>query len=481
LKGRERFLVLIFATFCPIIFSLGHRVLADLLLAVFTTLTVTLLLTYLHTNKNFYLVLSGFLASLSFITKPTAPIFLFGPFLCVLFIGAKSPRLLIQRFLLIAFGFLFFGFSWIIPNYSNLLSYFRNQNVFPKEMYVLVPENAGSISALLQYCLKLLTLLGLPAVVFLSIGILTKVLLLLKLKKNFFSVQRLRLNLDWLVAGSVILPPLLFFGLSKFWEFRYIIPIFPFLFLVIAKLAISNLLNKFIAVSIVPILVFSALPLSVNTDPQAWSPVIQKVFYGDKAKAFITNSYFAISRSGLEPLVDSDRSLLFLKFLKENYPARGKEVRVLIPFSHPEINLISLTWANKYFNDEYVFQEMSFREVIGAKIVETKNQEYEKRLLCGDLIVLPSILPIERTGYNDIVDWKNFNLTRINEVAKIVTIKNVRYFRGSKLRAVATENSILFTIGSLGSDLKSENIYDSDYCAHFIDTAFDASLNVLKG
>ena len=480
-QGRERILVLIFATFCPIVFSLGHRVLADLLLAVFTTFTVTLLLKYLHTNRNFYLVLSGFLASLSFITKPTAPIFLLGPFLCILFIGAKSPRFLIKRFLLIAFGFLFIGFSWIIPNYSNLLTYFRNQNVFPKEMYVLVPENAGSFAALLQYCLKLITLLGFPAVVFLSLGLFFKVYFLFKSKNDLFSIQRFRVNLDWLVAASVIFPPLVFFGLSKFWEFRYIIPIFPFLFLVIAKLASSSHLNKLIAVSFVPILVFSALPLSVNTDPQTWSPANQKLFYGDKARAFLTNSYFAVSRSGLEPLVDSDRSLLFLKFLKESYPAKGKEVRVLIPFSHPELNLISLTWANKYFNDKYVFQEMSFREVIGAKIVKIEDQEYQKRLSCGDLIILPTNLPIERTGYNDIVDWKNFNLTRIDYVAKFVTLKNLSYFRASKLRAVATESSVLFTIGSLDLDLESRKIYNSNYCEQFIDNAFDSSFKVLKG
>lgn len=467
LTGRDKIFVLIFALFCPIVFSLGHRILADVLLAVFTTITIYFLMKFLNKQENSYLVLAGVFASLSFLTKPTAPIFLAGPFLSILLNGRNKFKVLTSQIFSILIGFTFLGFSWALPNISNLVAYFKNQNIFPKEMYVLVPENAGTIFAVWQYSVKLFSLLGLPVFAFLTGAVVCSLLNLLPIKKKRLVTADFKFDFKWLIILSMIIPALLFFGLSKFWEFRYVVPIFPFIFIITAKFCQRIQSEKIRSALLVPIVLLGALPFTVNTDPQTWSPSFQSAFYGNKAKSWITNSYLSVTRSGLEPQVELDRSLNFLSFLREHYPAGSNNVRVLIPFSHPELNEISLTWANNFFKDRYIFQEISFREIRGAKIVDTKKQDFLGKIQCADLVIMPASLPIDRTSYNDIVDWKNANLAQVNDIANLIKLGNSTLFNASKLRAVATFESIPFVVGRLGFDLDNNAIYNSRYCILF--------------
>ena len=481
LNRRGKIFVLLFAVFCPIIFSLGHRILADVLLAVFTTLTIYILLKYLGNQKSSYLILAGFVASLSFLTKPTAPIFLAGPFICVLFFGCAKFRVFILRIFLAIIGFSFLGLTWAIPNFSNLVSYFQNQNIFPDEMYVLVPENAGSISALWQYCFEIIKLLGLPAIAFLVIGTFYVFTKLGTVTRTNISFKNYKLDLSWLLIGSAVFPPLIFFGLSKFWEFRYVIPVLPFIFVIIAKLVQSIKFTRFQSIFLVPIILISALPFYDNSDPQTWSPSFQKAFYGSKARSMITNSYFLVARSGLEPRVNLDRSLQFLFFLRENYPTNGKIMKILVPFSHPELNEISLNWANSFLKDKYVFREISFREIKGRKIVESTKDDFLRRVQCSDLMILPDSLPIERTSYIDIVDWRNHNLSQINNITGFIKLKEAKIFYASKLRAVATVEAIPFVVGELSSNLVNSENYASRYCTLFINNSIDFVSYSLKG
>jgi MFS family permease len=481
LNRRDRYLVLVFTIFCPIIFSLSHRILADVLLAFFTTFAIFILLKYVEKQKISYLVFAGFVASLGFLTKPTAPIFLAGPFVFALFTGRTRYRVYLYRFLFVFFGFSFLGLTWAVPNFTNLIAYFQNQNVFPDEMYVLVPENAGSLSALWQYCFELIKLLGLPAIVFFVIGTLRAMTKLVGFGKKGISVRKFRLDSSWLLISSAVFPALIFFGLSKFWEFRYIIPVLPFIFVMIAKLVYFIKFTKFQSMFLIPIILISALPFYNNSDPQTWSPSYQKAFYGNKTKTTFTNSYFLIARSGLEPRVSMDRSLHFLSFLRANYPTNRANVNVLIPFSHPELNEVSLNWASSFFKEKYIFREISFREIKGKKIVDSTNEAFLRRIQCADIIVLPDRLPIERTPYKDIVDWRNHNLSQVNNLGGVIKLTETKIFNASKLRAVATVESIPFVIGRLSFDLVNIDNYASEYCASFMGNTINSTSFALKG
>jgi hypothetical protein len=153
----------------------------------------------------------------------------------------------------------------------------------------------------------------------------------------------------------------------------------------------------------------------------------------------------------------------------------------LIPFSHPELNEISLNWASNFFKDQYIFREVSFKEIKGKRIVNSPGRVYLRNVQCADLIILPKNLPIERTPYKDIVDWRNNNLSEVNSLGGIIKLQDAKNFYASKLKAVATAESIQFTLGRLTSDLVNQDNYVSSYCSNFIYESKNAFRFSLKG
>ena len=96
-------------------------------------------------------------------------------------------------------------------------------------------------------------------------------------------------------------------------------------------------------------------------------------------------------------------------------------------------------------------------------------------------MILPDSLPIERTSYIDIVDWRNHNLSQINNITGFIKLKEAKIFYASKLRAVATVEAIPFVVGELSSNLVNSENYASRYCTLFINNSIDFVSYSLKG
>ncbi len=438
LSVSSAFLVVSSASLHPLVFESATRILVDFPMTVGLFLATAHLLKAAESNSPRNYVYSGFILGLSFLTKPTALLFVALPWLFVMLKNNTSLIYFSKSSFRVITGFLLAASPWLTFNVPRLFGYFQIQQNLPVGYLVSAPDNAGTLPASLYYYYRIFAFQS-----WLWLIVVCGVIYLL-VRYRELTLKKPHL-FNFSIFSCLLLLSSLPLSFSRLWEFRYALPSITattFLVGILLDRVNSRIFTYASALSIHLILV----TLVIDPNPQNWSTRSQEFFYGSSLRLNATNTFMKAYTIGLEPKLNKNRAA---KFLVDSQEIFSKGSTVGIPFSHPELNSITLKWEARKLSLPINFYDLYSKIILkNGQLEPLEINEIRKEIKCMDSIIIPTI-PIKEPNYPDPTHWANTNIYLVSksEFSALTSgFESYSTFPASTVLAVSSEQEINFSL-----------------------------------
>lgn len=446
LSVSSTFLVISSASLHPLVFESATRVLVDFPMTAGLFLATAHLLKATESNRPRSYFYSGFILGVSFLIKPTALLFVALPWLYVMCKNNVTLFYFFKNSFRVMIGFLVVVSPWLVFNVPRLYGYLQLQQNLPVGYLVSAPDNAGTLPASLYYFYRIFAFQSWLWVI-VTCGVI------------YIFVRRRGLNLEkpqllyFFIFSCLLLLSSLPFSFSRLWEFRYSLPsITATAFIVGVLLDKINL--KFFTYASVFSIHLILVTLMIDPNPQNWSTRSQEFFYGSSLRLSATNVFMKSYTVGLEPKLNKNRAA---RFLAESKDIFSKGDIVGIPFSHPELNSITLKWEARKLGLSVHFYDLYSKIILKNGQLEVLGlNEIKKELKCMDFVLIPNVIPINEPNYPDPTHWANTSIYLVSksEFPALVTgFKSYSTFPASTVLAVSSQQETNFSLKARGEGL----------------------------
>lgn len=418
LTSNARYFAFTVASFSNLAISIGHQFLTDLLVVSFVQLSLYFFIKFYKESSNRFLYWSAFFIAISFLTKPTAIILSAPVFTYLIWLTSKSRKLtesalLLTKFILCALGIVL---PWLILNWENLLGYGNKQVSFPRYLYVYAPDNARSFSGIFDFITLLLRSTGVVFWTALTLITFSFFSLLLGIKRREASAPlgtcgEVKVNCT--LVAALLMIPAIYFEWSLLWETRY-----SLIFISGMSLLLGLLWEKFQQqvswrkLGPVFLLIASITAQQITNDPSKWSQPLKDFFYSNEIRSVLSNFGISLIDYGRLPSVRDDVAINVARSMSTIL--KSDEI-IGLGLSHPELNSITLSWAQKSLGlpaNQFVY--LTYKTIGQNWFIEDQEDLIEKRVLCSDYAIFPIENDLPNLGWSDIVDFQNRNIFNLD-------------------------------------------------------------------
>jgi hypothetical protein len=473
LTNDARSFALVVASFSNLAISIGQQFLTDLLVVSFVQLSIYFLIIFFKRGSNKFLYWSAFFLAIGSLTKPTALILSAPVIAYLIWLSSRGRQWLetalrFAKFALCSFGIVL---PWLILNWENLVGYGNKQISFPRYLYIYAPDNARSLTGILEFITLLLRSSGIVFWTGLTLTIYSFLFFLLGKGRRVHSEPLESdegVKVNSVFVATLLIIPAFYFEWILLWEARYSLIFITGVSMLLGLLWQEVPRQTSWSKSGPALLLFvSIITQHVSNDPSKWSQPLKQFFYSSEYRSVLSNFGINLIDYGRIPVVKEDIAIAAARIMSERLNAND---RIGLGVSHPELNNLTLSWAQKSLglpNNQFLY--LTHKTFGPDGFMEDSDNLIKERLYCSDYAILPIENKLPSINWPDIVDFQNRNVFDLNNSRQFFESNPLLTFSASIPLGVASNQRQSYGLFKQKEKYKEQRVNCTNFADSFLE------------